>query len=265
MTSVDRSTRATSFGAIADDYDRFRPGPPPEAVEWVLGGPREAAIEIGAGTGALTRQLVRRAGRVTAVEPDRRMGAVLAARVPHGTVVAGRAEELPLRDAIADALLGASMWHWVDEPRAAREAARVLRPGGVLGLLWSGPDRSSGWPAELLARPGRAGEAGVEALGAVVDPAPADGPRRRRHEVHLPEDAPFTPAETRTIQWSLTVTPAQLVGLTATYSGFIVLPEAEKTRRLEELAAVVRDHPLLAGGDEIELPMRCTCWRAFRV
>jgi SAM-dependent methyltransferase len=263
MTSVDRSARATSFGAIADDYDRFRPGPPPEAVEWVLAGPRDVAVEIGAGTGALTRELFQRAGRVTAVEPDHRMGAVLAARVPHGTVVAGQAEELPLRAAIADALLGASMWHWVDEPRAAREAARVLRPGGVLGLLWSGPDRSSGWPAELLARPRREGEASG-ASGAIADPPPVDRPRRRRHEVHLPEDAPFTAAETRTMPWSLTVTPAQLVGLTATYSGFIVLPEAEKARRLEELAAVVRDHPRLAGRDEIELPMRCMCWRAFR-
>jgi ubiquinone/menaquinone biosynthesis C-methylase UbiE len=155
MAPQDRSARALSFGAIAEDYDRFRPGPPRKIVDWVLPRQCEAAVDIGAGTGALTRELLRCVRHVIAVEPDPRMSAVLAARVPRASVVSGRAEELPLRDRSVDAVVGSSMWHWVDEARAAIEAARVLRPGGVLGLLWSGPDRSQGWLAELLAGPGR--------------------------------------------------------------------------------------------------------------
>lgn len=245
---------ALSFGSIAEDYDRYRPGPPPEAVEWVLSGRRGLAVEIGAGTGGLTRHLLRRMGRVLAVEPDPRMGGVLAARVPGVPVMAGRAEELALPDGLADAVVGSSMWHWVDAERGAREAARVLRPGGVLGLLWSGPDRSQGWLAELFAGPG------VDLATLAAQAAQ----RSRRTQVVLPPDAPFDAPETHMVRWQLTVNPEQLVGMAGTYSGFIVLPEPERTRLREDLADFVANHHLIAGRDEIDLPMRCHCWRAVR-
>jgi SAM-dependent methyltransferase len=247
-----RSTRALSFCTIAEDYDRFRPGPPAEILEWVLPPQCDVAVDIGAGTGALTRELVRHVGTVIAVEPDRRMGAVLASRVPRAAVLTGRAEDLPLPDGGVDAVVGSSMWHWVDEARAASEAARVLRPGGVLGVLWSGPDRSQPWLAELLARPGGSGTAG------------ADGQHRHRHEMDLPADAPFSVPQARTLEWSMAVTPEHLVGLAGTYSGFIILPEAERIRLRRRLADAVANHPALAGRRKIELPMRCTCWRAVR-
>lgn len=246
--------RALSFGAIAEDYDRFRPGPPLDAVEWLVSQPCRTAVDIGAGTGALTRVLVTRARCVVAVEPDPRMGAVLAARVPGADVVTGTAEELPLRDRSVDAVVGSSMWHWVDEARAATEAARALRPDGVLGLLWSGPDRSQGWLADVFTREGRG----------LPRPTRDEAMRRARHEVRLPADAPFAAPETRTLQWSLQVTREQLVGLAGTYSGFIVLPDAERIRLRDRLVDVVREHPALAGRQQIELPMRCICWRAIR-
>jgi ubiquinone/menaquinone biosynthesis C-methylase UbiE len=253
MAAEDWSERASSFGAIAEDYDRFRPGPPEDAVDWVLSGPRDTAVDIGAGTGALTRELVSRVRHVIAVEPDPRMSAVLATRVARADMLTAMAEALPLRDASVDAVVGSSMWHWVDEQRAASEAARVLRPGGVLGLLWSGPDRSKGWLADLFAGQGKA-----------VARRVGDDTARRRHEVHLRADLPFTPPETRTMEWSLAVTPEQLIGLAGTYSGFIVLPEAERIRLRDQLADIVRDHPTLGGQTAIELPMRCTSWRALR-
>lgn len=254
MSAGDRSRRALSFGSVAEDYDRFRPGPPPEAVSWVLPHQCEDVVEIGAGTGGLTRLLVRRVHHVTAVEPDSRMAGVLSARVPGVTVLSGRAEELPVPDGSVDAVVGSSMWHWVDEPVAAAEAARVLRPGGVLGLLWSGPDRSRKWVADLLAGSSGSPEA----------PTGEDGLRRRRHEVHLPPELPFSVPETHTVDWSRAVTAEELVGLAGTYSRFIVLHEGDKTRLLERLADTIGRHPELAGGAAIDLPMRCTCWRAVR-
>src|SRR5664279_398208 len=242
MALDERSTRATSFGAIAEDYDRFRPGPPSPAVEWILPRQCDAVVDIGAGTGALTRLLMDHARRVTAVEPDRRMAAVLAARVPGATVLSGRAEQLPLPDGGCDAVVGSSMWHWVDEPRASMEAARVLRPGGVLGLLWSGPDRSEGWLSDVLRRSRRPEAA-----------ARQDEDRRRRHRVTLPVDAPFSEPETLVVRWSITVTPDELIGLAGTYSGFIVLPEADRTQLREDFTGVVRSHPAVVGRDEIEL------------
>jgi SAM-dependent methyltransferase len=252
MAPEDHPARALSFGGIAEDYDRFRPGPPVAAVEWILRGRCATAVDIGAGTGALTRLLVLQARRVVAVEPDRRMAVVLAARVPDASVVAGRAEELPLGAGSVDALMGSSMWHWVEQERAASEAARVLRPGGVLGVLWSGPDRTQPWVAELLGRSER------------IVRSPDQRPPRHRHELHLPAGAPFSEPETHTVRWSLAVTAPYLVEFACTYSRFIVLPEADKARLRDELTDLAAGHPALAGGREIDLPMRCTSWRAVR-
>ncbi len=252
MAGAGDRGRALSFGAVAEDYHRYRPGPPAEAVEWVLAGRRGLVVELGAGTGGLTARLVSRTGDVVAVEPDRRMHAVLASRVEGARVVTGRAEELPLVAGCADAVVGSSMWHWVDEALGPVEVARVLRPGGVLGLLWSGPDRTVDWVAGLQA-----------VAGTPSTPAEEERRRRRRH-VRLAPDAPFESPETRVVGWTLDVTCDELVGLLCTYSRFIVLPEGDRRRRRDQLAAAVAAHPLLAGRAEVELPMRCACWRAVR-
>jgi len=254
MATDERSVRSQSFGAIAEDYDRFRPGPPSNAVAWLLPPGCESAVDIGAGTGALTRVLVRSVPHVFAVEPDPRMAAVLGTRVEGVTVLSGRAEAIPLGDGSVDAVLGSSMWHWVDEQRASDEAGRVLHPGGILGLLWNGPDRSVDWVGELLGRPG----------GPTGEDGGTEGARRRRHEVRLPADAPFSVPEMRLFEWTLAVRPEDLVELAGTYSRFIVLPEPERARIRRELADVVRQHPFLAGKEELDLPMRCVCWRAVR-
>jgi SAM-dependent methyltransferase len=261
MTPEERLTRALSFGAIAEDYDRFRPGPPAAALDWLLRGRVVTAVELGAGTGGLTRHLVGTAARVVAVEPDPRMGAVLTRGVPKASVATARAEALPVRDGQADAVLGSSMWHWVDEERATAEAARVLRPGGVLGLLWSGPDRSQSWIAELF-REARLRAGRRDGDGVSSDEVAA---RRRRHEVHLPHGAPFGTPETTRLEFSIVVSPEHLVGMACTFSGIAVLGEAQRVELRDRLAATVREHPTLGAMDEIELPMRCLCWRAVRV
>ncbi len=147
------------------------------------------------------------------------------------------------------------MWHWVDEDRASEEAARVLRPGGVFGLLWSGPDRSEGWLAEVM--------------HAAVSPARSRGEeaqrRRGRHEVHLPVDAPFGEPETRVVRWSIPMAPDDIVGLAGTCSGFIVLPEEERAQLRDAITEVVSGHPSVAGREQVALPMRCLCWRTVRL
>lgn len=152
---------ATSFGSMADSYDRVRPGPAPAALDWLVPAGCEVAVDLAAGTGLFTRALLGRTARVVAVEPDARMREVLARRSPGLDVREGRGEAMPLPDASADAVFVSTAWHWLDQSRAVPEIARVLRPGGRLGVIWTSRDRTEDWVAELdLVRVDTAGGGG---------------------------------------------------------------------------------------------------------
>jgi len=145
---IDRA-RARSFGPVAAAYAEFRPGYPRAAVEWALRPVLGASapprlLDLGAGTGKLTAALLE-FGPVTAVEPDDGMLDELRARFPAARALSGTAEEVPAEDSSVDAVLVGQAWHWFDHDRALAEAARVLRPGGVLAVLWNGDDESVEW------------------------------------------------------------------------------------------------------------------------
>ena len=166
----------SSFGEVADEYNRLRSGPSDEALDWLIPGDATDVLEIGAGTGILTRLLADRSERLTAVEPDERMRAVLSAYDARIEVRAGRAEEIPAASSSVDLVIAQSAWHWVDETRAIPEVARVLRPSGRLSLVWTGPDRSVDWVRSLWAG------------GIIFSPeemSQEDSRRKRRHLVSV--------------------------------------------------------------------------------
>lgn len=154
MTEDCRSS--TSFGAGVDAYEAGRPEYPEELIRWVLepvlgrsGRPRVA--DVAAGTGKLTRGVVATGGEVVAVDPDEAMLEKLRGVVPGVPTFVGTAESLPLDDGCVDAVVLGQAWHWVDPLAGSREIARVLRPGGVLGLLWNLRDEAEPWVAGLNA------------------------------------------------------------------------------------------------------------------
>jgi SAM-dependent methyltransferase len=253
--SADQEVRRQSFGSIAEGYDRFRPGPPEAAVLWAIRPEAVDVLELGAGTGALTRQLVGRHAHVRAVEPDARMCAVLNERVPSAEVVAGQAERIPADDASFDAVIGASMWHWVDETRALAEVARVLRPGGSFSLLWSGTDRSVGWIRSLWAGGSQLNEAEVDQT---------DTRRRGRHVIHLGPDDAFAEPEHQVIRWTRPMTKEDLVGMAGTYSDVITLPVPERDGYLTSVARFLDTPDVPMSQGLVEVPMRCICWRTSR-
>ncbi len=240
--------RALAFGQVAQAYDRFRPGPPSTAVEWVLPERCTTALDLGAGTGALTRRLLERVVRVLAVEPDPRMLDVLTSRSAGVGALRAAAEHLPLSSASVDAVTVSSAWHWMDPGPALAEIGRVLRPGGTLGVVWNGVDRSVDWVASLLGR---------------RDPSPGDGAAGTgRHRFELPERSVFAGLETTVFAWTLPMTRHELVGLAGTYSSVITMAPGPRSTELDRVAA-----RLDAVGDEgavVEVPMSCRCWRAVR-
>lgn len=137
-------TAAAGFSAAADVYERGRPGYPEEAVAWLadrLGiGPGRDVLDLGAGTGKLTRQLVSLGVHVVAVEPIDAMRAELERAVPGVEALPGTAEAIPLGDGTVDAVTCAQAFHWFRADEAVQEMRRVLRPGGGLALLWNGRD-----------------------------------------------------------------------------------------------------------------------------
>jgi ubiquinone/menaquinone biosynthesis C-methylase UbiE len=130
-----------AFGTRAAEYERHRPGWPGEAVDRPFAaldlGARATVVDLAAGTGKLTRELVQRAGEVVAVEPSADMRRQLAASVPGVSVLDGAAEAIPLGDASVDAVFVGEGFHWFATREAVADIARVVRPGGGLALLWN--------------------------------------------------------------------------------------------------------------------------------
>jgi SAM-dependent methyltransferase len=136
-----------------EDYELGRPGWPPEVVELAAVPPAATVLELGAGTGKLTRLLASRFDEVVAVEPDEGMRRLLTASCPQARLQLGRAEEIPLTNASVDAVFSAEAFHLFDWEQALAEIARVLRPGGSAVLLWNlpaGPTEPSVEAAERL-------------------------------------------------------------------------------------------------------------------
>lgn len=252
---------ANSFGAIAEDYDRWRPGPDPSVVEWLLPVGAQQVVDLGAGTGALSRLLVGRAPDLIAVEPDARMRQVLVRNVPAATVLEGRGERLPLPDTSADAVLVSSAWHWMDLDATAAEVARVLRPGGVLGVVWAGVDWDANWFTALrnVVRESRARD-GAGLLASVAD---QEAPNDTR-VLELPPQAPFEPPEHTVLRWSQSLSADQLVELLGTFSGVILRPEDQRQQIMDEARQLLRDHADLEADASLDLPFRADCWRAVR-
>ncbi len=234
--------RAFSFGATAATYDRVRPGYPLEAVRWLAEGiPGWTVADVGAGTGKLTRILVSAGFDVTAVEPDPGMRAQLTG----SPVVDGRGEALPFADASLDLVTYGQSFHWTSRPEALAEAARVLRPGGSLGLIWNGLDISVDWVAELNEITGQQHRRDERAAGPLLDPTEG-----------------LAPEEEATFHWEHEVATDDLAVLASTWSWVGTLPTAERfavLRKVDDLAMRV------AVDGIVRLPEDTLCLRARRL
>lgn len=253
----DTNARATSFGTAAQDYDRYRVGLPQEVADGFLPSGVEAVLDLGAGTGAMTRRLVGRAERVHAVDPDPRMTRLLALNCPDVSVHEGTAERIPLPDACVDAVVVASAWHWADPSAAIPEIARVLRPSGSLCLVWNRRDRSVPWieDIEALRRGVTGGDDWVE-----------ERIRYYVSEPWLPADAPFADIAIDAVKWSATMTKDEVARLLTTFHAYICAPEQDKPDMLRKFVEHVQGDARIVADEAglVTVPMVCHVWRATR-
>ena len=240
--------RARSFGAAAADYERGRPEYP-ERVADVAGLPPSAeVVDLAAGTGKLTRLLVRRFARVVAVEPDD----ALRALIPSGDAVAGSAEHLPLPDASVDGVFCAEAFHWFDAPLAVAEIARVLRPGGSLVICFNAPAGATEppWPEEARDLVRRRRPAGGRLGGRhLVE----EGAWREPFAVEPFEPLRFETAEHEHVQ----DTDGEIAHLLS-ISGLAVLPSEEREALRGELRAMLP-------ATTWRMPLRTEIWSTRRL
>lgn len=239
---------AAGFGAASDVYERARPSYPPDAVAWLVAalglGPGAVAVDLAAGTGKLTRLLAPTGARLLAVEPVAGMRRLLVARQPGLPVVAGTAEAIPLRAGSLDAVTVAQAFHWFDADAAFAELARVLRPGGRVGLIWNARDRTVAW---------------VDAVWSIMDRVEKRAPWRDHDSGTRDALNPrpgFGPTHSATFHHEHHMTPAGLVERFASVSHVAVLDESARAAVLDEVRTALAEHPDTAGRHDLAVPYR---------
>jgi len=258
----DRATLAGSFGSVAGHYERFRPGPPEAAVDWYLPHWVGRVVDLGAGTGALTRLLVDRADDVVAVEPDDRMRAVLATEVPGVRALPGSGEAMPLAGSCVDAVIASTSWHWMDPESTLAEAARVLVPRGCLGAPWTGPDPDGPFLSEArsqIARTGPGGGPNGGELSGLVE----GSIERGDDTLVIPDGVPFDQPDRATFSWDIALDADELLGLLGTFSWFITLPDDTRAAILDQARELLGAFGV-DGSTTVDVAWRTDAWRARR-
>ncbi|MFD6161981.1 class I SAM-dependent methyltransferase [Nocardia sp. NPDC060256] len=234
--------QASSFGAGAAVYAKSRPSYPREAIRWLVPSAARKVLDLGAGSGQLTRGLLELDCDVVAVEPSDGMRAEFVRALPEVPILPGRAESIPVDDDSVDAVVVAQAWHWVDVDAAIPELNRVLRDGGQLGLVWNIRDEREPWVAEL----GRIMRQSTELD--MNSETPYVGP-------------PFEPIERQDFEWICPMTRSGLLDLVASRSYILTLEPPARQQVLNAVSDLLNTHPALTERADIHLPYVTRCSR----
>jgi SAM-dependent methyltransferase len=236
---------ARGFAASADAYERGRPAYSSEAIARLVSelriGPGSRVLDLAAGTGKLTRQLLWSGADLVAVEPVAAMLAKLAALAPNVDALEGTAERIPLSDSSVDAVVVGQAFHWFDGERALGEIHRVLRPDGGLGLIWQARDPSRPW---------------VGRLDEIIDRAAGGEPRFKTGAWRGAFDASslFEPLEHAEFEYVQRADVDAIVDRVGSISYVAAMADARREAVLREVRELLASDPATANRDVIDMP-----------
>ncbi len=242
--------RRLTFGAHADEYERARPAWPEDAARWLVPETAELVVELGAGTGKLTRAVAGLGNRVVAVEPDPRMLTVLRERGLDG--VEGSAEAIPFDAEAADGVVAGSSVHWFELERALPEIHRVLKPGGRFGFGWNHRDARDPTIARMS-----------EAIYAAR--SEGTGWRGRDWSAEVTEGNSFDAVEHRLFGHVHEIPRGALDDHLLSYATVASLPQDRRRRVFAEVAEILDGDPRIARDGRLALPFVVDAYRATRV
>jgi SAM-dependent methyltransferase len=246
---------AHGFAANAGGYARGRPDYPAALDRWLCDAVHLASgrsvVDLGAGTGKFTPRLLATGAQVIAIEPVDAMRDRLATGFPQVDARAGSAEALPLEDASVDAVACAQAFHWFANAIAMTELARVVRPGGVLALIWNVRDESVPW---------------VRRITDLITPYEGDAPRYHRGDWRrVFPAAGFGPlVEARFPHAHVGSPEVVIVERFLSVSFIAALHDSERVQVAQRLRQLIADEPSLAGEEEISFPYETVVYHTVR-
>ena len=244
MADIHRSA-AEGYSEAAAKYEKGRPDYPPEVDGWLRGDlalrKGKTALDLGSGTGKFLPHLRRTEATVIAVEPVAAMLVQLLDGNLGIEAKQGSAEHIPLADVSVDAVVCAQSFHWFASPQALNEIRRVLKVGGVLGLVWNIRDESVKWVAEL--RP-------------IFDAYQGDAPRFHTQQWRkVFPAAGFAPlSETRFLHGHTGSPENVIIDRVLSTSFIAALPAAQRIRVAAQVRQLIASTPDLADKSEVTMP-----------